>query len=87
MYIYIATCVCVCARVRGIEASLRWLIHDMRTRLLPPHMLYSAIEAEWRWLIHDPEPSCIIYVSSRTLTYALTCADVCCRRLTYADVC
>ncbi len=47
MYMYIATCVCVCvcvcARARGIEASLRWLIHDMRTRLLPPHMLYSAM--------------------------------------------
>ena len=46
MYIYIATCVCVCVRARGIEASWRWLIHDMRTRLLPPHMLYSAMYAD-----------------------------------------
>ncbi len=52
MYVYVAICVyvCVCeresARARAIEAEWRWLIHDMRTRLLPPHMLYSLTHAD-----------------------------------------
>jgi hypothetical protein len=54
MYTYVAMCVCVsvcvCKRARAralaIEAEWRWLIYDVRTRLLPPHMLYSAIEAD-----------------------------------------
>jgi hypothetical protein len=46
MHMYIA-CVCVCVYARGIEAGWSWLIHDMRTRLLPPHMLYNSIESEW----------------------------------------
>ncbi len=52
MYIYMCVCVCVCvcvstrARALAIEAVWRWLIHDMRTRLLPPHMLYSLTYAD-----------------------------------------
>ena len=64
MYRYIATCVCVCARARGIEASLRWLIHDMRTRVLPPHwLLLTYAVVCWHMLTYAD-------ICWRMLTYA-----------------